>query len=145
MKTALFSLLALLGSALLPAQEENYPVPPESVKQDGVPVGVVTKGVFDRSAIYPGTMREYAVYVPAQYDGSQPAALMVFQDGLGYLGNVPVTFDNLIHAGDMPVTIGLFVNPGVVPELNENALARYNRSLSTMRPTTATRAFSSPR
>jgi len=121
-------LLGILLVTAASAQEENYPVPPESLKQEGVPAGAVTKGVFDRSAIYPGTTREFAVYVPAQYDGSQPAALMVFQDGLGYLNNVPVTFDNLIHAGDMPATIGLFVNPGVVPELDENALARYNRS-----------------
>ncbi len=28
----------------------------------------------------------------------------------------------------MPITIGLFVNPGVVPELDESSLARYNRS-----------------
>lgn len=118
----------LLAGGFLLAQEENYPIPPESVKQEGVPAGMVTKGVFNESAIFPGTTRDYAVYVPAQYDGTRPVALMVFQDGLGYLNNVPVTFDNLIHAGDMPVTIGLFVNPGVVPEQNENSLARYNRS-----------------
>ncbi|HRQ87731.1 MAG TPA: SMP-30/gluconolactonase/LRE family protein [Bacteroidia bacterium] len=112
----------------LPAQEENYPVPPEATKQEGVPTGTITKGVFDQSTVFPGTTRDFAVYVPAQYDGSKPAALMVFQDGFGYLKDVPVVFDNLIHRGDMPVTVGLFVNPGVVPEANENALARYNRS-----------------
>jgi sugar lactone lactonase YvrE/enterochelin esterase-like enzyme len=128
MRPFLFLGPVLVLAGILRAQEESYPVPPESVKQDGVPAGTVTKGVFDRSTIFPGTTREYAVYVPAQHDGSRPAAVMVFQDGLGYLGNVPVTFDNLIHAGEMPVTIGLFVNPGVVPELQENALARYNRS-----------------
>lgn len=127
---SLAAVLALVPFAppLLAQVEESYPVPPESVKQEGVPAGTVTKGVFAESAVFPGTTREFAVYVPAQYDGSEPAALMVFQDGLGYLGNVPVTFDNLIHAGDMPVTVGLFVNPGVVPELHENALPRYNRS-----------------
>jgi len=71
----------------LAAHEEIYPVPPESVKEEGVPVGTVTKGVFDQSAIFPGTTREYAVYRPAQYDGSKPAALMVFQDGALH-GNV---------------------------------------------------------
>ncbi len=130
MKPSPLVVLCLLASTFLPAQQQegSYPVPPESVKQEGVPSGTVTKGVFDGSAIYPGTTREYAVYVPAQYDRSQPAALMVFQDGLGYLNNVPVTFDNLIHAGDMPTTVGLFINPGVVPETGGDALARYNRS-----------------
>ncbi len=129
MKSAWPALVLFLSAASpLAAQEEDYPVPPESTKQEGVPSGTVTKGVFADSAVFPGTTREYAVYTPAQYDGTQPAALMVFQDGLGYLNNVPVTFDNLIHAGDMPVTVGLFVNPGVVPEANEDALPRYNRS-----------------
>jgi len=128
MKMTLALFACFLASELLIAQEENYPVPPDSLKREGVPVGTITKGVFANSAIFPGTTREFAVYVPAQYDGSQPAALMVFQDGLGYLNNVPVTFDNLPQSGEMPVTVGLFVNPGVVPEINENAFARYNRS-----------------
>jgi sugar lactone lactonase YvrE/enterochelin esterase-like enzyme len=117
-----------LSLALVGAQEETYPVHPDMLKKEGVPSGEVRKGVFASSRIYPGTSREYAVYIPAQYDAEKPAALMVFQDGMSYLKTVPVAFDNLIHTGDMPVTIGLFVNPGVVPELHGNALARYNRS-----------------
>ena len=71
---------------------------------------------------------------PKQYDASKPAAVMVFQDGEGYVregGNwrVPVVFDNLIHKGDMPVTIGVFVNPGVVPPARDGALPRFNRSV----------------
>ncbi len=123
----LLSLLLFVSSGLF-AQEETYPVHPDMVKKEGVPVGTITKGVFDQSRIFPGTTRDYAVYTPAQYDASKPAALMVFQDGAGYLGSVPIAFDNLIHSGEMPVTVALFVNPGVVPEAGENALARYNRS-----------------
>ncbi len=72
--------------------------------------------------------------MPKQYDAVKPAAVMVFQDGEGYVregGNwrVPVVFDNLIHKGDMPVTIGIFVNPGVVPPAREGALPRFNRSV----------------
>lgn len=122
----------LLGSFLLaplsPAQEESYPVHPDMVKQEGVLEGAIRRGVFEESSIFPGTVRDYAVYVPAQYDGSEPAALMVFQDGMSYLKTVPVAFDNLIHAGDMPVTVALFVNPGVVPEVSDSALPRFNRS-----------------
>lgn len=36
--------------------------------------------------------------------------------------------DNLIARGDMPVTIAVFINPGVVPAANANALPRFNRS-----------------
>ncbi|MCG8601039.1 MAG: SMP-30/gluconolactonase/LRE family protein [Verrucomicrobiales bacterium] len=120
--------ILLLFSAPAFSQDESYPVHPDMQKKEGVPVGDVRRGTFAKSAIFPGTTRDYAVYVPQQYDASKPAALMVFQDGISYLKTVPVAFDNLINSGEMPVTIGLFVNPGVVPEANENSLARYNRS-----------------
>ncbi|MDA9924287.1 SMP-30/gluconolactonase/LRE family protein [bacterium] len=123
----LLSFLLLMG-AVVSAQEEPYPFLPDMEKKDGVPAGEIRRGMYTDSAIFPGTTRDYAVYVPAQYDDKKPAALMVFQDGISYLKIVPIAFDNLIHAGDMPITIGLFVNPGVVPELDESSLARYNRS-----------------
>ena len=55
--------------------------------------------------------------MPAQYDPKQPACVMVFQDGKGYVDpkgsfRVPTVFDNLIHKKEMPVTIGIFINPG---------------------------------
>ena len=112
---------------------ENYPVHEDSKQHRDVPAGTVTSGVFDSSEIFPGTTRDYWVYVPKQYDKTKPAALMVFQDGRNYMNRergfkVPTVFDNLIHKGDMPVTVGLFINPGVLPAANKNAEARYNRS-----------------
>ncbi|WP_407272631.1 alpha/beta hydrolase [Radiobacillus sp. PE A8.2] len=95
--------------------EEPYQLSSESLVQEGVPQGSVTKYTFSNSKIYPGTERKYWVYVPKQYDGTQPANVMVFQDGAMYVSpeaNVPTVFDNLIHKGELPVTIGIFVNPG---------------------------------
>ncbi|MEO1653854.1 MAG: alpha/beta hydrolase-fold protein, partial [Bacteroidota bacterium] len=68
----------------------------------------------------PGTSRNYWVYVPQQYDASQPACLIIVQDGELYLNGVAwtpgiaptVVLDNLIHQKEIPVTIGLFINPG---------------------------------
>ncbi|MDB4381787.1 SMP-30/gluconolactonase/LRE family protein [Akkermansiaceae bacterium] len=97
--------------------------------------GTLTKHQFRDSKIFPGTERDYWIYVPAQYDGSTPACLMVFQDGGGFVRNpgkvgyVPDVFDELIESGEMPVTIGLFINPGVVPAANKGAQPRFNRSL----------------
>ena len=73
--------------------------------------------MWSASRVFPETDRRYWVYVPAQYTASEPASLMVFQDGRFYLDpegdmRVPVVFDNLIHRGEMPVTIGVFVDPG---------------------------------
>src|SRR5258706_6655130 len=112
---------------------DDYTLGPDSQIQEGVPKGEVTKYSWT-SQIFPGTVRDYWVYVPKQYDPAKPACVMVFQDGAGYIktdGNwrVPVVFDNLIHKKEMPVTIGIFIDPGVVPAISENALARFNRSL----------------
>jgi len=89
----------------------------DSLPQEGVPKGTVTKHTWDTSDIYPGTTRDYWVYVPAQYDDANPACVMVFQDGEAYVDTegtvrVPTVFDNLIHKGEIPVTIGIFINPG---------------------------------
>lgn len=90
---------------------------PQSSPHDGTPRGRIERFTWDDSALYPGTTRTVQVYVPAQYDPAEPAALMVFQDGQLYLDpsldmRAAVVFDNLIHAGSMPVTIGVFVDPG---------------------------------
>ena len=43
--------------------------------QDGAPPkGEVMKFSFNESKIFPGTVRDYWVYVPKQYDPAKPAA-----------------------------------------------------------------------
>ncbi len=96
--------------------EENYSLGPDSQRQEGVPRGTVTKHEW-KSNVFPGTVREYYVYVPAQYDDKTPAAVMVFQDGHAYVKEdgeerAPIVFDNLIRKKEMPVIIGIFINPG---------------------------------
>jgi sugar lactone lactonase YvrE/enterochelin esterase-like enzyme len=122
----------LLCGAALGAHAEDYALGPDSLPQPGVPKGEVTHGTWT-STIFPGTVRDYWVYVPKQYDPAHPACVMVFQDGGWYVKEdgdwrVPTVFDNLIHRGEMPVTIGIFVSPGVVPAPGESALPRFNRS-----------------
>ena len=129
-------ILALAALAIVPAfsQEDNYPTAPEAIRRDGVPQGKLIKGKFSASKIFPGTERDYAVYIPTQYDGTTPAALMVFQDGMGFCrdnggAQAHIVFDNLIASKEMPVTIGVFINPGVTPPLDpKTSEARYNRS-----------------
>jgi sugar lactone lactonase YvrE/enterochelin esterase-like enzyme len=105
----------------------NYQPGPDSQPQAGVPKGEVLKFSFENSKIFPGTWREYWVYVPAQYKPEQPACVYVNQDGVQY--QAPVVFDNLIHKKEMPVTIGVFVMHGKVKAADPNAaLDRFNRS-----------------
>ena len=98
-------------------QPGDYPLTADSHYQPNVPRGTITQHTWSTSRIYPGTTREWWLYVPTQYDPAQPAAVMVFQDGGGYVDldqgfRVPIVFDNLIHQRQMPVTLGLFINPG---------------------------------
>lgn len=112
--------------------ESIYKLGPDSEPQVNVPKGTVTKYRHE-SKVYPGIIRDYYVYVPAQYDAKKPSALMVFQDGYAYVRNdgdfrVPVVFDNLIHKKEMPVTIGLFINPGhFTADIPENVFRSSNR------------------
>ncbi len=93
---------------------------------EDVPKGEVLKFTFDRSTIFPGTVRDYWVYVPSQYNPDTPACVYVNQDGVQY--NAPAVFDELIAKKEMPVTIGVFVMHGRVKAISDRALDRFNRS-----------------
>src|SRR5437764_10730919 len=110
--------LLMLSAALAAEGADDYKLGPDSQFKAEVPHGRVERFQFTNSTVFPGTHREGGVYIPAQYDPALPAALMVFQDGLGYLSTngswrVPLVFDNLIAAKEMPVTIAIFLNPGM--------------------------------
>lgn len=95
---------------------DDYALGQDSMPQEGVPQGTVSKHQWSNSEIYPGTETDYWVYVPAQYSDEKPACVIVFQDGEAYVepeGQVraATVMDNLIHAGEMPLTIGVFINP----------------------------------
>jgi len=120
----------LLMSLLLAApaaSAADYTPGPDSRPQPGVPKGEVLKFSFESSKVFPGTYRDYWVYVPAQYTPDKPACLYVNQDGVQW--QAPTVFDNLIHKKEMPVTIGVFVMHGRVRARDGNtALDRFNRS-----------------
>jgi enterochelin esterase family protein len=129
---AAFALLVALLLGPAPAADD-YVMGPDSFPHDGVPKGKVTGPIKWKSQVFEGTERDYWVYVPAQYKPEEPACVMVFQDGGGYVNEkgqfrVPVVFDNLIHKKEMPVTVGIFVNPGTFPPANPKGRGRSNRS-----------------
>jgi enterochelin esterase-like enzyme len=96
---------------------------PLSYAQPGVPQGKLSERIIHTSKIYDGMKSSYWIYVPAQYDPKNPAALMVFQDGGGYIFRDPGqgsdhgvlnVIDNLIAEKKIPVMICVFINPGSV-------------------------------
>ena len=130
LKRGLLLLCCAVPLLALPMKAEEHA---DRVVQAGVPQGNVTSGEFNDSQIFPGTRRDFSVYVPAQYKANEPAALMVFMDGRGYADpkrsfRVPVVFDNLIHQQAMPVTIAVFVDPGTISATAPGASDRSNRS-----------------
>ena len=129
---AAFALMTFIASPALRAADD-YKLTADSQRQEGVPKGTVVQGKLESEKGFPGTVRNYWVYTPAQYDPTKPACLMVFQDGGGYVSEsghsrVPIVFDNLIHKKEMPVTIGIFLDPGTIPAVKPDAKGRSNRS-----------------
>src|SRR5471032_771816 len=113
----------------VPAGADNYVLGPDSIVHEGVPQGTWEKYRSDKSEIFPNTVREVWIYIPAQYDPKVPACLMVLQDGPRQYaarertdaGNrarqtleyaTPNVLDNLIARKELPVIITVFINPG---------------------------------
>src|SRR3989442_471674 len=108
----------------------DYSLTADSQPQPNVPKGTLTRHVLPPGKFFPGTPHNYQVYVPAQYDPSHPIAYMIFLDGSGYAGNnvrVPVVLDNLIAKRDVPPMIAMFIDPGIMPALSDQAQNRHER------------------
>ncbi len=95
----------------------QYPLSADSLPQAGVPKGKLEGPFLFKSRIFTNTVRQYWIFVPAQYTADKPACVLVFQDGQratktnGSL-RVPQVMENLIAKKEMPVTIGIFITPG---------------------------------
>lgn len=90
-----------------------------------VPIGKTEQFTFFSSKIFPGTVRDVVVFIPAQYDGSKPACVHVQQDG--YNDAWKNQLELLIGHDDIPVMVSVFITPG---NLNapDNSKPRVNRS-----------------
>src|SRR5438067_10091272 len=102
-----FGLVAVLAGAFAfgqPSAESlpektTYKLGPDSQKQDGVPAGELVGPTIFKSKVFDGTVRQYWVYVPAQYKPENAASVLVFQDGQRAINpkgviRAPVVLDN---------------------------------------------------
>lgn len=91
---------------------------PSSYEQADVPQGRMSEKLVHTSRVYPGMQSDYWIYVPAQYDPSKPAALMIWQDGQGHIARngrrTLNVLDNLTYQRRIPVMISVFIAPGKV-------------------------------
>jgi enterochelin esterase-like enzyme len=119
--------------------DRHYQLGPDSLPRPGVPKGEVRGPFTLPSEAYPGTQHTYWVYVPAQYDPSVPARLMIFNDGQAFMNmeadlRTPNVLDNLIFRRELPVMIAVFINPGRRPDQPEPHLKEWG-DRTTNRPT----------
>jgi len=107
-----------------PNPDSQYRLGPDSLAQEGVPKGEISGPFTLPSEVFAGTQHTYWLYVPAQYDSSTPASLMIFQDGQAFMApegdlRAQNVMDNLIYRREIPVMIGVFINPGRRPDQPE--------------------------
>jgi enterochelin esterase-like enzyme len=105
---------------------EVYRTHPDARVRPDVPKGALTQMPRWESRIFPGTTRDWWVYVPARYSPEAPAAVMVFQDGNAARQYVVPVLDNLIAQGAIPVTVGIFIEPGGVNVPRDNRSYEYD-------------------
>lgn len=116
----------LAGSRVAEAKAEARPkyeapvIRPEDIK-----AGEIKSFQFNTSKVFPGTVRDVTVFIPAQYDAKKAACVYVKTDG--YNPREKVMMETLIATGEMPVTVGVFVKPGSLPAPNKEARDRRNR------------------
>lgn len=82
---------------------------------EAMPAGQLVRRRHRSKNVYPGVERDYTVYVTPQYEVTNDAALLVFQDGARYLGpeaNAARVLDSLVASGKLPPLVALFVEPG---------------------------------
>ncbi|MEI8020486.1 MAG: RICIN domain-containing protein [Schlesneria sp.] len=103
--------------------EPTYVIP--EIKPEDVPVGEIRSFSFADSLIYPGTVRDVTVFIPAQYDRARPACVYVKTDG--YNPHEKGILETLIATKEIPVTVGVFVRPGDLPATVKNTMGRRNR------------------
>lgn len=116
----------LTGSGVLEADAEMVSMyEPPAIAPEQILPGRIEKFTFDRSKIFPGTVREVTVFIPAQYDGSKPACVYVRTDGFNPFEQKML--ETMIATKEIPVTVGVFVRPGELPAPIRETAGRRNR------------------
>lgn len=112
---------------------EHFEYTADSQPQKNVPQGRLEKFEWKTSMVFPETVRDVTVYLPADFKPGEETCLMVWQDGSRHVDptgsmRASVVFDNLIHKKEMPRTVGVFIDPGRKPKQKQGDKAG-NRSL----------------
>ena len=119
----IIQVIAMLGAGALADPAAPYVAP--AIKPADVLPGTTKQFTFTTSRIFPGTVRDVTVFIPAQYDGAKPACVYVKTDGFN--PREKTLLETMIATKEMPVTVGVFVKPGSLPAPMKGTLDRRNR------------------
>lgn len=115
----------LAGTGATEQKAEGPRYQPPAIKPEDIKPGEIKQFQFTQSKIFPGTVRDVTVFIPAQYDAKKPACVYVKTDG--YNPREKAMMETMIATGEMPVTVGVFVKPGTLPAPVKGTLDRRNR------------------
>lgn len=116
----------LAGSGIVEAKQGAAPAyTPPAIKPEDIQEGRIEAFQFTQSKIFPGTVREVTVFIPAQYDASRPACVYVKTDGFN--PREKAALETMIATKEIPVMVGVFVRPGTLPAPMKGTADRRNR------------------
>ncbi|MFA5193801.1 MAG: RICIN domain-containing protein, partial [Verrucomicrobiia bacterium] len=117
--------LAGTGIAAATAADDAKKYEPPAIKPEDIRPGAIKQFKFTQSRIFPGTVRDVTVFIPAQYDGKTPACVYVKTDGFN--PREKTLMETMMATKEMPVTVGVFVRPGELPAPMKGTPGRRNR------------------
>lgn len=106
-----------------PGDRQYHPCPEAYPKADAATGRVKRYADWAVTEVFSGTRRDLWIYTTPRFDeGAGGAALIVFNDGGGYLDRAgavraAAVLDTLANAGEIGRLVGVFVNPGIPAEL----------------------------
>lgn len=123
-----WKIIALAGSNTV-SEKANVPevasYTAPTLAPEAILPGTIQQFSYTTSSIFPGTIREVTVFIPAQYDAAKPACVYVKTDG--YNPREKTLLETMIATKEIPVTVGVFVRPGELPAPMKGTLVRRNR------------------
>ena len=116
----------LAGSGVVQADADQAPAyEPPAIEPEKILPGRTEQFRFTQSRIFPGTVRDVTVFIPAQYDSQKPACIYVRTDGFNPFEQKML--ETMIATGEIPITVGVFVRPGDLPAPMPGTAGRRNR------------------
>ena len=103
----------------IPESDRRFKKCPEAFHVEGVSQGTLTHHKeWGNSVVYPGTLRDFQVWLPANVQPGESLGLIVVPDGLAaweFATQITSVLDNLIHARRIPRVALVLVGVGWEP------------------------------